>query len=62
MPFQGLVSRAAGSAWLASGRTALLAVPSVIIEGTTCCSTRRIRTPAALAATKLRRFVYDPRV
>lgn len=60
---EGLVSRAAGSAWLASGRTALLAVPSVIIEEEDNVLVNPVHPHASrITATKVRRFVYDPRI
>ena len=62
-PAEGLVSRGAESAWLNSGRTALLAVPSVIIVE----EDKVLINPAHLdakriTATKMRRFVCDHRV
>jgi RES domain-containing protein len=60
---EGLVSRAAGSAWLASGRSALLAVPSVIIvEEDNVLIDPAHPDAKRLTATKVRRFVYDHRV
>ena len=60
---EGLVSRAAGSAWLRSGRTALLAVPSVIIvEEDNVLSNPVHPDTKRITATKVRRFVYDHRV
>ena len=60
---EGLVSRAEGSAWLASGRSALLAVPSVIINEEDIVLINPAHPDARrIAAVKLRRFVYDPRV
>jgi RES domain-containing protein len=60
---EGPVSRREGSAWLTSGKTALLAVPSVIIDeednlliNPAHADARRIK------AVKVRRFVYDHRV
>jgi RES domain-containing protein len=60
---EGLVSRAEGSDWLTSGRTALLAVPSVIINE----EKNVLINPAHLdvsriTAVKVRRFIYDHRV
>ncbi|MQA22215.1 RES family NAD+ phosphorylase [Rugamonas rivuli] len=60
---EGMVSRAIGSAWLASGATALLVVPSVIINE----EDNVLINPAHPDATRLtvdrvRRFVYDQRV
>lgn len=60
---EGLVSRAAGSAWLISGRTALLAVPSVIIvEEDNVLIDPAHPDARRIIANKVRRFVYDHRV
>ena len=60
---EGLVSRHAGSGWLAAGRSALLAVPSVIIpEEDNVLIDPRHPEATRITATKLRRFVYDHRV
>lgn len=60
---EGLVSRAEGSAWLMSGRTALLAVPSVIINEEDNVLINPAHVDAKrITATKVRRFVYDHRV
>ena len=60
---EGLVSRAAGSKWLAAGSTALLAVPSVIVDEEDNILINPAHADAqCITATKLRRFVYDPRV
>lgn len=60
---EGLVSRSLGSAWLASGRTALLVVPSVIVEEEDNVLINPAHTDASrITATKVRRFVYDHRV
>ncbi|MCY7307126.1 MAG: RES family NAD+ phosphorylase [Rhodoferax sp.] len=60
---EGMVSRDLGSAWLKSGRTALLAVPSVIIdEEDNLLVNPAHRDCAKVVATKVRRFVYDHRV
>ena len=60
---EGLVSRNAGSAWLKSRRSALLAVPSVIVaEDDNVLIDPAHADAARIVATKLRRFVYDPRV
>ena len=60
---EGIVSRNQGSTWLKSGRTALLAVPSVIIaeEDNLLINPAHVDS-ARLVATKVRRFVYDHRV
>lgn len=60
---EGRVSRAAGSAWLTSGRTALLVVPSVIINEEDNVLLNPAHADAVrLTATKVRRFIYDHRV
>ena len=60
---EGLVSRAAGSAWLKAGRTVLLVVPSVIIVEEDNVLINPVHPEAKrIAAAKVRRFVYDPRV
>ena len=60
---EGLVSRAHGSAWLGAGRTALLAVPSVIIgEEDNVLINPAHRDASRITAAKVRRFVYDHRV
>lgn len=60
---EGRVSRAAGSAWLGAGRTALLAVPSVVIvEEDNVLINPAHPDAERLMATKIRRFVYDQRV
>jgi RES domain-containing protein len=57
------VSRNAGSSWLKSGRTALLTVPSVIIDEEDNVLLNPAHADSArIAATKVRRFVYDHRV
>lgn len=60
---EGVVSRNLGSAWLASGGSALLIVPSVIIEEESNVLINPAHADCAqLVAIKLRRFAYDPRV
>lgn len=60
---EGLVSRELGSAWLKSGRAALWVMPSAIIEDESNILLNPAHVDAArLTATKVRRFVYDPRV
>lgn len=60
---EGRVSRNAGSSWLKSGRTALLVVPSVIIdEEDNVLLNPAHAYSARITAAKLRRFVYDHRV
>jgi RES domain-containing protein len=60
---EGIVSRNGGSAWLKAGASALLAVPSVIIDEEDNVLINPAHTDSArIVATKLRRFVYDHRV
>ena len=60
---EGLVSRNQGSAWLRSGRTAVLLMPSVIIaEEDNVLINPAYPDSARITAAKVRRFVYDPRV
>lgn len=60
---EGQVSRARGSAWLRSGHSALLRVPSVIVpEECNVLINPRHPDSQGLRAVKLRRFVYDPRI
>lgn len=60
---EGRVSRALGSAWLAAGKSALLAVPSVIIaEEANVLINATHPDSARLVASKVRRFFYDSRV
>jgi RES domain-containing protein len=60
---EGLVSRNLGSSWLKSGRTALLSMPSVIIDEEHNVMVNPAHPDCArIRATKLRRFLYDPRV
>lgn len=60
---EGRVSRAEGSAWLMSARTALLIVPSVIVnEEDNVLINPAHPHSALLIATKVRRFIYDHRV
>jgi RES domain-containing protein len=60
---EGRVSRAIGSAWLASGQDALLLVPSVVIEEETNVLINPVHTDSArITSTKLRRFLFDHRV
>ena len=60
---EGRVSRALGSTWLRSGRSALLVVSSVIVveEDNVLINVRHPQVQR-IAATKVRRFVYDARV
>ena len=60
---EGLVSRSLGSAWLGAGRPALFVVPSVMVEEEDNILINPAHADAArITATKVRRFVYDPRV
>lgn len=60
---EGKVSRSIGSAWLASGASAILLVPSVVIEEEQNLLINPAHPDAAkITATKIRRFVYDHRV
>lgn len=60
---EGRVSRGEGSAWLRSGRTALIIVPSVIVnEEDNVLINPAHPDSALLIATKVRRFIYDHRV
>ncbi len=60
---EGSVSRNEGSAWLKGGTSALLAVPSVIIdeEDNILINPGHVDS-VRIAASKVRRFVYDHRV
>lgn len=60
---EGLVSRHLGSSWLRAGTSLLLAVPSVIVpEEDNVLINPAHPDSARVSATKVRRFVYDPRV
>jgi RES domain-containing protein len=60
---EGMVSRSIGSTWLASGISALLVTPSVIVEEEDNVVINPAHPDARLLkATKVRRFLYDPRV
>lgn len=60
---EGMISRAIGSAWLASGASALLIVPSVIIneEDNVLINPAHFDV-ARIAVARVRQFVYDHRV
>lgn len=60
---EGVVSRSLGSTWLAAKSSALLVVPSVIIEeeGNVIINPAHAEV-GLLRSTKIRRFLYDPRV
>ncbi|HWW72571.1 MAG TPA: RES family NAD+ phosphorylase [Duganella sp.] len=58
----GMSARAAGDAWIASGATALLQVPSVIVpEEYNILINPQHSDAAMIVATTLRRWIYDPR-
>ncbi len=60
---EGLVSRAIGSKWLSAARTALLVVPSVIVNEENNLLINPAHADAMrIKAVKVRRFVYDHRV
>ncbi len=60
---EGRVSRGLGSAWLASGSSALFVVPSVVIEEEDNVLIDPAHADALrIRAAKVRRFVYDHRV
>ena len=60
---EGMVSRPLGSAWLAAVTSALWVVPSVVIaEEDNVLINPAHADSARIVATKLRRFIYDPRV
>jgi RES domain-containing protein len=60
---EGMVSRGLGSAWLASGRSLLFLVPSVLIEEEDNVLINPAHADSARpVATKIRRFLYDHRV
>jgi RES domain-containing protein len=60
---EGAVSRGIGSAWLAAGASALLVVPSVIIEEEDNVLINPAHPDArGLVPEKMRRFLYDHRV
>jgi RES domain-containing protein len=58
----GSSARTAGDAWIASGASALLLVPSVIVpdEYNVLINPRHVDA-AAIVATTLKRWIYDPR-
>ena len=60
---EGIVSRSLGSAWLTASSSALLVVPSVIIEEEDNVMINPAHADASrLRSTKVRRFLYDHRV
>lgn len=59
----GMSARTAGDAWISSGATALLQVPSVIVpDEYNVLINPRHSDAAAIVATTLKRWVYDPRL
>jgi RES domain-containing protein len=60
---EGLVSRSIGSTWLASGATALLAVPSVVVEEEDNVLINPAHPDARkLTVNRVRQFLYDHRI
>lgn len=60
---EGSVSRRLGSAWLAEAASALCLVPSVVVAEEHNVLINPVHPAhSRLRATKLRRFLYDPRV
>ncbi|NHZ32691.1 RES family NAD+ phosphorylase [Massilia rubra] len=58
----GLSARNAGDRWVASGTTALLLVPSVLVpDEYNVLINPRHSDAAAITATTIRRWIYDPR-
>lgn len=58
----GLSARTAGDAWIASGASALLLVPSVIVpDEYNVLINARHGDAGAIVATTLKRWIYDPR-
>lgn len=58
----GMTSRATGDAWAASGSSALLLVPSVCVpDEYNVLINPRHPDVAAITATTIRRWIYDPR-
>ncbi len=59
----GLSARAAGDAWIASGASALLRVPSVMVpDEDNILINPQHPDAAAITATTLKRWLYDPRL
>lgn len=59
----GLAARTAGDAWIAAGVSALLLVPSVIVpDEYNVLINPRHADAAAIKATTLKRWIYDPRL
>lgn len=58
----GLSARTAGDGWIASGATALLLVPSVIVpDEYNVLINPRHGDAAAITSTIIKRWIYDPR-
>jgi RES domain-containing protein len=58
----GLASRSAGDAWIRSGTSALLLVPSVIVPDEYNVLVNPVHADAStVTATTIRRWLYDPR-
>lgn len=58
----GLASRSAGDAWIRSGTSALLLVPSVIVPDEYNVLVNPVHVDAStVTATAIRRWLYDPR-
>jgi RES domain-containing protein len=59
----GLAARTGGDAWIAAGVSALLLVPSVIVpDEYNVLINPRHADAAAIKATTLKRWIYDPRL
>ena len=59
----GMSARTAGDAWIASGATALLLVPSVIVpDEYNVLINPQHGDATAIGATTLKRWIYDPRL
>ena len=59
----GQASLAFGDAWLAQARTLVLEVPSVVVPEESCVLINPLHDGAAeLRATKVRKWLYDPRI
>jgi RES domain-containing protein len=58
----GLASRSAGDAWIRSGTSALLLVPSVVVPDEYNVLVNPVHADAStVTATTIRRWLYDPR-
>lgn len=59
----GLTSIRFGTAWLRSGRSAVLVIPSVLVPEECCVLVNPAHPDSAnVSAVKLRRWLYDPRM